>query len=150
MRFFASEIRACSARGWMRFSEMCRSRSAPLSAATWSEESQIENRPGNPMRVPCARNARRQNAWKVPMVSSAAFFFPTSEATRSFISPAALFVNVTARTRSAGTPLRSRCAMRFVMTEVLPVPAPARTRTGPSVVSTAFFCWALRRKGRGG
>ena len=28
---------------------------------------------------------------------------------------------------------------------VLPVPGPAMTITGPSVWSTAFFCWSLRR-----
>ncbi len=31
-------------------------------------------------------------------------------------------------------------AMRVVRTRVLPVPAPARTSTGPSVVSTAARC----------
>ena len=30
------------------------------------------------------------------------------------------------------------------MTRVLPLPAPARIRTGPSVVSTASRCWGLR------
>src|SRR5215469_7141869 len=30
-----------------------------------------------------------------------------------------------------------RCAMRYVMTRVLPLPAPARINTGPSTASTA-------------
>src|ERR671923_876357 len=30
------------------------------------------------------------------------------------------------------------------MTRVLPLPAPARIRTGPSAVSTASRCWGLR------
>jgi len=36
-----------------------------------------------------------------------------------------------------------RWAMRYVMTRVLPLPAPARISTGPSVVSTASRCWGL-------
>ncbi len=35
-------------------------------------------------------------------------------------------------------------AMRVVSTRVLPVPAPARTRTGPSMVSTASRCSGFR------
>ena len=34
--------------------------------------------------------------------------------------------------------------MRVVSTRVLPVPAPASTSTGPSVVSTAWRCSGLR------
>src|SRR5947209_8673822 len=34
--------------------------------------------------------------------------------------------------------------MRCVMTRVLPVPGPARTRRGPSTFSTALRCCALR------
>src|SRR5690242_9050219 len=34
--------------------------------------------------------------------------------------------------------------MRWVMTRVLPVPAPARIRIGPSVASTASRCWGFR------
>ncbi len=60
--------------------------------------------------------------------------------TRLRISSAALFVNVTARIASAGTPLAMRCAIRNVMARVLPVPAPARISTGPSVVSAAARC----------
>src|SRR5688572_24852513 len=56
---------------------------------------------------------------------------------RSRISPAALFVNVTARTADGGTPRDKRYAMRAVITRVLPVPAPASTSSGPSVVVTA-------------
>ena len=58
---------------------------------------------------------------------------PTSAATRSFISPAALLVNVIASSPNGDT-LRSaiRYAMRCVSTRVLPEPAPATTRIGPS------------------
>ena len=63
---------------------------------------------------------------------------PTSSATRSFISPAALLVNVIARI-SNGETLRSaiRYATRWVSRRVLPEPAPAMTSTGPSGAITA-------------
>ena len=44
---------------------------------------------------------------------------------------------------SGRTPLAMRWAMRYVMTRVLPVPAPARISTGPFNVSTAWRCWRL-------
>src|SRR6266542_2322836 len=58
---------------------------------------------------------------------------PTSVPTRSFISPAALFVNVIA-SRANGD---ARCSpisqpTRFVRTRVLPDPAPATTSSGTS------------------
>ena len=37
-------------------------------------------------------------------------------------------------------------AIRFTSTVVFPLPAPARTRTGPSVVNTALHCSGLRRE----
>ena len=62
-------------------------------------------------------------------------------ATRCRISSAALLVKVTARiSRSCARPEPTRCAMRWVMTRVLPEPAPARISTGPSVCSTAARC----------
>ena len=70
------------------------------------------------------------------MVSALPMAGGTMVPTRSRISLAALFVNVTASTRSGGTPWASRYVMRVVMTRVLPLPAPARMRTGPSVVLT--------------
>src|SRR5271167_1147324 len=60
--------------------------------------------------------------------------------TRVRISWAALLVNVTAKIDSAETPLAIMLAMRKVMARVLPVPAPARIRTGPSMVSAARRC----------
>jgi hypothetical protein len=41
-------------------------------------------------------------------------------------------------------PVDRMCASRVVSTRVLPVPAPARTSTGPSVVSTASRCSGFR------
>src|SRR5579863_6322023 len=95
---------------------------------------------------PSLRNSRTQNEWNVEICGGLSrFISSSSEATRERISPAALLVNVTARTADAGTCFALiRCEMRCVMTRVLPLPAPARIRTGPSVVSTASRCWGLR------
>ena len=73
-------------------------------------------------RVPCGRSACR----------------------RSRISAAALLVKVMASTCQGRTPKSAiMCAMRYVSTRVLPEPAPASTRSGPSVASTASFCAGL-------
>ena len=62
---------------------------------------------------------------------------PTTFEMRSFISRAALFVNVNANISHGATPLSIKCAMRKVKTRVLPEPGPATTRTGPAIVVTA-------------
>src|SRR6185436_9260026 len=90
------------------------------------------------------RSAFAQKAWKVPTLTAFALS-PASAVTRSRISPAALFVKVTARIENGSTPRASRWAMRAVITRVLPVPAPASTSSGPSVASTASRCAGLRR-----
>jgi len=73
---------------------------------------------------------------------------PSARATRSLISPAALFVNVIARISFGFTPHAvRRCATLCVKTRVLPEPAPAITRSGPSVVRTASR-WAGFRSAR--
>ena len=58
---------------------------------------------------------------------------------RSFISPAALLVKVTAKMRSGAHAVRSRSGARSraVSTRVLPEPAPASTSSGPCTCSTA-------------
>src|SRR5881396_953788 len=96
------------------------------------------------------RSTRTQKLWKVDI--QLAIGPPLRRASvRAFISPAALFVKVTARIRSEGTPWSStRWAMRWVMTRVFPLPAPARMRTGPSVASTASRCCGLRPARKGG
>jgi len=48
-----------------------------------------------------------------------------------FISRAALLVKVTAKMFPGAIPWLIKCAMRQVITRVLPVPAPARISTGP-------------------
>ena len=56
----------------------------------------------------------------------------------SFISRAALFVNVNAKISKGSIPLLTRCTILYVKTLVLPDPAPAITMEGPSVFNTAF------------
>src|SRR5690554_6784689 len=60
---------------------------------------------------------------------------------RSFISLAALLVNVTAKILSGATPSSSiKYAILVVSVLVLPVPAPATTKRGPLTWVAAFFC----------
>ena len=77
-------------------------------------------------------------AWNVRAVTPGR----PSDRRRSIISPAALSVNVTTSTWSAGTtPEAIANAVRRLITRVLPVPAPAMIATGPS---TALDRLALR------
>ncbi|MEY9504346.1 hypothetical protein ABIE87_003904 [Bradyrhizobium diazoefficiens] len=82
--------------------------------------------------------------WKVPSHGMPSTAWPSIWPSRCFISRAALLVKVTDRI-SAGRarPWLRIWAMRVVSTRVLPVPAPASTRTGPSSVSTASRCSGL-------
>ena len=79
------------------------------------------------------RRMRAQNEWNVPSVTLSAAEPGTIAATRSRISAAALFVKVMPAICSGGMPFSIMYAMRDVMTRVFPVPAPARTRSGPSI-----------------
>ena len=95
---------------------------------------------------PSRRSSRTQNEWKVETFGRGfqRDVFEQREM-RSRISLAALFVKVTARTADGGTWLVvTMCATRCVMTRVLPLPAPARIRSGPSVCATASRCSAFR------
>src|SRR5436190_420788 len=74
--------------------------------------------------------------WKVPIQSLRAGS-PTARSMRSRISLAARLVKVKARIWCGGTPSRTRRPMRSVSTRVLPLPAPASTRSGPAGCSTA-------------
>src|SRR5919201_632298 len=80
---------------------------------------------------------RTQAEWKVD--THIAFTTgPTSSRRRSCISLAALLVKVMARIEVGWTPLSlTRWAIRWVSTRVLPEPAPATIRVGPSVARTA-------------
>ena len=78
--------------------------------------------------------------WNVPS-HGIACSEPEKTATRWRISRAALLVKVTARISWArARPVETMCAIRVVRTRVLPTPAPARMRTGPSSDSTARRC----------
>ena len=63
--------------------------------------------------------------------------------TRERISRAALLVKVTAVMCLASTPLLIKCEIFSVITRVFPLPAPAITNRGVSVVETAFCCSGL-------
>src|ERR1035441_5630354 len=103
---------------------------------------------------PSRRSIRTQKEWKVEMLGVESRFASSSRAeTRSRISSAALLVKVTASTADGGTRRAVMIyATRWVMTRVLPLPAPARIRSGPSVCITASRCCAfspLRKSMRG-
>ena len=86
-----------------------------------------------PIFLPSRRRMRTHVAWNVPTQRSRAGA-PTIFSSRDLSSAAALFVNVTARIRSGKTFFSLiRYAMRCVSTRVLPLPAPAKMSTGPSV-----------------
>ena len=81
---------------------------------------------------------RAQAEWKV-ITHIAREIPPTSCATRSRISLAALLVNVIARiSLGRARPVATSQAMRWVSTRVLPEPAPASTSSGPSPCVTAL------------
>ncbi len=68
-----------------------------------------------------------------------------SPASRAFITPAALSVNVTARISLARKASEATChAIRRVIVVVLPEPAPARMHTGPRTASAARRCSGFR------
>src|SRR5262245_11819142 len=97
-----------------------------------------------PSRGASRRRMRPHAEWKVRIQIERATP-PSMSSSRSRISPAALFVNVIARISCGLTPTAlSRCATRCVRTRVLPEPAPATTRSGPSVVRTASRCAGFR------
>ena len=95
------------------------------------------NRDGKPMRSASRRSMRTHAEWNVDTHMRWATG-PTRVATRSFISAAALLVNVMARISKGDTPRSAmRWAMRRVSTRVLPDPAPATTSSGPDGWVTA-------------
>src|SRR4051812_35996455 len=90
-----------------------------------------------PSRDDSRRRMRTQAEWNVDTHIALARG-PTSEATRSFISPAALLVKVMARTAPGCTSrAASRYAIREVSTRVLPDPAPATMSSGDPSCTTA-------------
>ena len=98
------------------------------------------------MAAPSRRSTRAHRAWNVPIATSRPASSPIRPVMRARSSAAALLVNVTARICHGLTPLTpTRYATRWARTRVLPLPAPARMRTGPSVVRTARCCSGFSR-----
>src|SRR5215469_5140297 len=96
-----------------------------------------------PTASPLRRRTRTPIEWNVPTHSPCALS-PTSACSRERSSPAALFVKVTAKMRCAGArSVASKCATRWVSTRVLPLPAPAKIKTAPSVCDAAARCSSL-------
>src|SRR3989442_463231 len=96
----------------------------------------------------CGRRTRTHAEWKVGISGAGIPRGATSSPTRRAISPAALLVNVTARTFFGCTPRTPRSqAIRCAMTRVLPLPAPASTRRGPSPAVTASRCGGFSSAG---
>src|SRR3990172_1299070 len=93
----------------------------------------------------CCRRIRTQTEWNVAISGAGIPAGSSRASTRRAISPAALFVNVTARTCLGWTPRTPRSqAIRWAMTRVLPLPAPASTSSGPSPAVTASRCGGFR------
>ena len=103
------------------------------------------NDAGSPACGACARSMRTQAEWKVAMSGGRIPAASTRSSTRRRISSAALLVKVTARRLRGCTPSTPRSqAIRWAITRVLPLPAPASTRTGPRVAVTASRWAGLR------
>jgi hypothetical protein len=126
--------------GTQTFSSRFSERSMRRIMRSWSSESMIWK--------PCVRPASRQwmrkrrcdKPWNVP-IQRLRVGTPSRASTRSRISAAALFVNVTASTCCAATPpTRMTHAIRCTSTRVLPLPAPASTSVGWSGAVTASRC----------
>ena len=86
-------------------------------------------------RIPSGRPYRRRRrfatAWNVPPHTRPRASRPVIREARASISREALLVKVSSRMRSGGTPDSISQATRHARVMVLPVPAPATTRTGP-------------------
>src|SRR5262249_9132014 len=100
----------------------------------------MENDDLSPSALPSARRIRTHIEWNVLTHIDRARGL-TSAVTRSFISPAALLVNVIASTWPGRTSRSaSRYATRYVSTRVLPDPAPATMSSGLPWWTTALRC----------
>ena len=145
MRILHWLIASCASPGLNALSVMPSCLITCLTADTWSRSSQMVKLEGRSAAACSRRKMRAHSEWKVAICSWCGFTSPSSAATRRFISSAALFVKVAAKTSPGATPReRTRCAMRRVITRVFPLPAPATISTGPSGAVTASSCCGLR------
>ena len=95
-----------------------------------------------PTRGAYLRRIRFATWWNVPPQRPDMTPFVAASA-RSSISLAARFVNVRSMISCAGMPRSIRCTTRYTSVRVLPVPAAARTNSGPSGAVAASSCSAL-------
>src|SRR3989338_765933 len=72
---------------------------------------------------------------------------PTARRVLERISAAALLVKVIASIAWGPPPRRIMARIRSAITLVLPAPAPAKTKRGPAIDSTAFCCWVFNLAG---
>ena len=130
--FFQAEI-CCMARSSIsRFPSFVCSVSS-FKTLMLSSLSRIEKPFLRPKSSNWCRMMSKPRVWNVDMRKPFALVLSVSLLTRSRISLAALFVKVTAAMCLAGIPHSSMSqAIFLVITEVLPLPAPARTSSGPS------------------
>ena len=139
-RFFQPSITPASCRAGHRLSSICVAAINCFIRRSWSSVSKMVKLLLRPANSACRRKIFTQMEWNVPihgMPSTCPIKLPT----RFFISRAALFVKVTERiSLGRAVPVLSKCAMRVVKALVLPVPAPASIKTGPSNCSTAARC----------
>src|SRR5205823_8600441 len=136
-----------SAAGGYRLGSSFSSSMTRLMAARVSSSSKITKLEAKPSLAASRRSTLTAVAWKVPTHIFEAPS-PTRLSTRERISRAAWLVNVTASIRSGQTRcVAIRYAMRTVRTRVLPLPAPAKIKRGPSPCVTAS-CWGGFRPAR--
>ena len=131
-------------RGGQRLSSISWEPMSCLIRRIWSSVSKIVKFDLSPAASAFLRKIRAPMAWKVPThIPSIGRLIKS--ATRSFISLAALFVKVTASiSQDLDFPCIIICPIRVVRTRVFPVPAPAKTNSGPSTVLTAWSCVSFR------
>ena len=137
---------ACRAGHWL--SSMPSSRMIRRSRRCWSSESRIWKASGSPASFQCMRSRRWAMPWNVP-IHRGRVETRSRPPVRSRISPAALFVKVTASTPRGETwSTWISHARRCTSTRVLPLPAPASTRTCLSLAVTASRCGSLSSSSR--
>src|SRR5574343_1404606 len=108
-----------------------------------SSVSRMENWAFRPSTDPSSRSRRTPRAWKV-QISTSLVALPTNWRARSRISAAALLVKVMAAIRRGSNPAWIKRPILWVITRVLPEPAPASTKQGPDRWLTASSCARLR------
>ncbi len=143
-RFFQPSMMVARRRGGQRFSSIFSALMSCFIKRKLSSPSRIVKLDLRSAISACLRRIFTPMEWKVPSHGMPSTMPPIIAPMRFFISLVALLVKVTARiSLGRALPVARICPMRVVRTRVLPVPAPASTKTGPSVVRTASACSSL-------